>query len=189
MKKRLRIAIPIRIGKKKSIATSSQARKMGDMNLSFSMIFSIILIVIFISFAFYAIQKFLGIQHAAQIGKFTADLQGDIDKIWRGSQGSQEQEYFLPSKIKQVCFANYNSTKRGENRDLYDELEQNFYGTENLFFNPTGSAEGFDSLNIKHIDIEQTTITENPLCFENLKGKISLAIKKDFGDASATISR
>ena len=164
-------------------------RKRGDMKISFGMIFSIILIVIFIIFSFYAIQKFLGIQHVAQIGKFTDDLQADVDKIWRGSQGSQEQEYFLPNSVKYVCFTDYNSTKRGENRDFYDELDQNFYETENLFFYPLGSGEGFDSLNMKHIDIAETTIAENPLCFENLKGKINLVIKKDFGEASATISR
>lgn len=164
-------------------------RKTGDMKISFGMIFSIILIVIFISFAFYAIQKFLGIQRSAQIGKFTDDLQNDIDKIWRGSEGSQEQEYFLPTSIKYVCITDYNSTKRGENRDFYDELDQNFYETENLFFHPIGSAEGFDSISIKHIDLMGTTIAENPLCFKNLNGKISLSIKKDFGEASVTISK
>ncbi len=164
-------------------------KKAGDMKISFGMIFSIILIIIFMTFAFYAIQKFLGIQNSAQIGKFTDDLQGDIDKIWRGSQGSQGQEYFLPSKVKYACFTDYNSTKRGENQDFYDELDQNFYGTENLFFYPISSGEGFDSLNVKHVNIEETTIIDNPLCFKNSNGKINLVLKKDFGEASVTISR
>ena len=76
--------------------------KRGQMNISFGMIFSIILIVVFIAFAFFAIQKFLDIQNSVQVGKFGADFQADIDKMWRGSQGSQENKYFLPSKIKYV---------------------------------------------------------------------------------------
>jgi len=164
-------------------------RKRGDIKISFGMIFSIILIVIFISFASYAIMKFLGLQNAAQVGKFTDDLQNDIDKIWRGTQGSQNQEYIIPSKVKYVCFTDYKSAKRGENMAFYDELKQNYYEEENLFFYPLGSSEGFDSLNLKHMDIIKTTMEENPLCFENIKGKTSLVIKKDFGEASVTISR
>ena len=79
-------------------------KKRGQMKISFGMIFSIILIIIFISFAFFAIKKFIGIQDAMKIGQFGDQLQSDIDKLWRGSQGSQEVEYFIPSKIESVCF-------------------------------------------------------------------------------------
>ena len=84
------------------------------MKLSFGMIFSIILIVIFIGFAFFAIQKFLGIQNSVQVGKFSNDFQLDVDKIWKGSQGSEEKEYFLPKKITFVCFTDYSSDKKGK---------------------------------------------------------------------------
>ena len=115
--------------------------KRGQLNLSFGMIFSIILIIIFIIFAFYAIQKFLSWQNSAQIGKFKNDLQSDIDRIWQSSKGSQEKEYFLPTKIKYVCFADYeiNDGARGNNRNFYDELELVYYGEENMFFYPSCS--------------------------------------------------
>ena len=164
-------------------------KKRGQLKLSFGMIFSIILIIIFIAFAFYAVQKFIDIQNSVQIGKFTSDFQNDIDKIWKGSQGLQKKEYFLPKKISFVCLADYFSNERGSNRNFYDELKLVYYENENLFFYPIGSGEGFGGKEIKHIDLIKTTETENPLCFKNIKGKISFTIKKDFNEALVTITK
>jgi len=159
------------------------------MKLSFGMIFSIILIVIFISFAFFAINKFLDIQNSVQIGKFTNDFQSDINKIWKGSQGSEEKEYFLPKKIMFVCFTDYFLDKSGENQNFYKELEQFYYENENMFFYPPGSAQGLDSKEIKHIDLTKITENENPFCIENIDGKVSLIIKKNFGETLVTIGK
>ena len=159
------------------------------MKLSFGMIFSIILIIVFISFAFFAIQKFLDIQNSVQVGKFTNDFQLNIDKIWKGSQGSEEKEYFLPKKITYVCFVDYSSDKKGEKQDLYRELEQLYYENENMFFYPVGSAQGLDAREIKHIDLEKITENENPFCIENIDGKVNLIIKKDFGEVLVTIGK
>src|SRR3989344_5028963 len=136
---------------------SSKIRKNGEMQISFGMIFSIIMIIIFITFAFYAMQKFLGIQNAAQAGKFANDLQNDIDKMWKSSQGSQEQEYFLSSKVKYICFASYKDEdeSRGSRADFFDELNQAFFEEENLFLYPVGSGEGFDSVALEHLDLNK----------------------------------
>lgn len=163
--------------------------KMGQINLSFGMIFSIILIIIFISFAFYAIMKFLDIQNSAQIGKFISDLQGDIDKMWKGSEGSQNYEYFIPSKIEYVCFTDYLSQKRGSKGNIFEEMDQAFYAEENLFFYPIGSAQGQDSAKIKNINLESITSVENPYCIPNSKGKLKLTIQKNFGEPLAMIER
>ena len=164
-------------------------RKRAQMNLSFGMIFSIILIFIFIAFAFYAIQKFLVIGKTAQIARFAEQLESDIDKIWKGSQGSQKEEYFLPSKIEYVCFADYNSNKAGINQNFYDELSLVYSYGENLFFYPVGSSEGLSSKEVKHIDLKKITEEENPYCIKNTEGKIKFTIKKDFGEALVTIIR
>ncbi|MBI2043430.1 hypothetical protein HYT25_03510 [Candidatus Pacearchaeota archaeon] len=162
--------------------------KRGVVNLSFGMIFSIVMIIIFLTFAFYAIQKFLSIQNTAQAGKFVNDLQNDIDRMWKSSQGEQEQEYTIQGKVRYICFVDYEFSKRGEKENFYDELNQVYYGEENLFFYPVGSGEGFDSAALRHVDIEKTTEIDNPLCFENINGKISFTIKKDFNEALVTIS-
>ena len=163
--------------------------KGGQEHLSFGMIFSIILIVVFVAFAVYAITKFLSIGEIAQIAKFAEQMESDIDKIWKGSQGSRTAEYFLPSKIEYVCFADYNSNKKGANQGFYDELNLVYSSGENLFFYPVGSSEGLTSKEVKHIDIEKITEKENPYCIKNTDGKIKITLKKDFSEALVTITR
>jgi len=138
----------------------------GQISLSFGMIFSIILIIVFLIFAFYAIKTFLGIQNTAQIKKFTNDLQTDIDRVWKSTESSEEMEYILPSKIKYVCF-----------RD--DEYE-------NLFFQ---SDKFFEGGQIKHIDILEIISAEDPYCIENIDGKVKLTLVKEIDEALVTITR
>lgn len=166
-----------------------KVRKKGQMKMSFGMIFSIILMAIFIGFAFYAIQKFLGLQNSVQVAKFARDLQNDVDKMWKGSQGVQQKEYFLPSKIKYVCIIDYESGKIGRYEDFYNDLDQFYYETENMFFHPAGSADGLDAKWLKNINLGKITSAQNPYCFENIKGKVKLVIKKEFGEALVTIER
>lgn len=158
------------------------------MKLSFGMIFSIMLIIVFIAFAFFAIGKFLDIQNVAQIGKFTNDFQASIDKIWRGSEGSEVKEYFLPSKIDYVCITDYSKPPTGPYSSFYDELEQVYFEFENLFFYPLGSSQGFDAREMENINLTKTTENKNPVCFENVKGKVSVRIKKNFDEALVTLS-
>ena len=149
--------------------------KRGQEQLSFGMIFSIILIIFFIVFAFYAIQKFLVIGNTAKIAGFTGQLESDIDKMWRG--------------IEYICFADYNAVKKGPKTSFYDELNQVYFESENFFFYPVGSSEMLNSKEIKHIDIEKITKDENPYCIKNIEGKIEITIKKDFGEALVAITK
>jgi len=169
--------------------SKKRAFKRGQMKLSFGMIFSIILIIIFITVAFYAINKFLDIQETVQIGKFSTDLQEDVNKIWKSSQGSQPKEYPLPKKIEYICFVDYLSGKKGERLNLYDELEQDFFENENMFIYPISSAQGQSGKWIKNLNLEETTLSNNPLCFENTNGKIRIILKKDFGETLVTIEK
>lgn len=137
----------------------------AQLKLSFGMIFSIILIIVFIAFAFFAIKKFLGIKNEIQIRQFLDDLQKDVDKIWKGSQGSQEVEYILPSKIDAVCFTN----------DDY----------ENLFFRSKGYVRG---KKIDHIDIEKIT-EEGDFCIEKVNSKVKILIKMNYGEKLVTITK
>lgn len=159
----------------------------GQIDLSFGMIFSIILIVIFLIFAFFVIKKFLGMKSDVETGKLIEDLRNDVDKMWKSSQGSQEIEYSVPSKAEQICFVDYNSESRGRNLERYSKLKQVYNGEENLFFYPVGSGNGLDAVEIQHISIEKITEKENPYCILSEDGKIVVTISKGFNEALVTI--
>jgi len=140
--------------------------KRGQMKLSFGMIFSIFLIIIFIAFAVYAITKFINLQKTIQIESFGNGLQEDVNNMWKSPRGSQPETYSLPNKIEAVCFTN-------------NEFN-------NLMFR---SSELIDRKNIIHIDISKITTSEDPYCISNINGKVKLIISKDFREDLVTIIR
>ena len=164
-------------------------KKKAQMKLSFGMIFSIILIIIFLVFAFYAIKTFLGMQSSAETGKFLNDLQSDINRIWRSQQASEEQEYSLPSKIEYICFIDFSISGKGQNSGFFDGLERAYYQSENLVFYPIGSSEIDTQVQMENIDIISIIQDENPFCIRNINGKTQVTLIKDFQDSLVTITR
>lgn len=132
--------------------------KRGQLHLSFGVIFSIVLIIIFLAFGFYAITKFIELQRTIEVKKFLEDFQEDVNKMWKGTQGSQELTYSLPKKISSVCFE----------EDEFQNLE---------FI----SKDIFEGDKIENLKIEE------PFCVENIEGKISFTIVKDYGETLVQI--
>lgn len=160
------------------------------MKLSFGMIFSIILIIVFLTFAFYVIKLLLQSQSQSKVLIFKEDLENDIDKIWRGSGSLRDPDgYKLPRKVELACFIDFSAPSRGDNQDLFIKLRQVYYEFENLIFYPIGSAQGLNAVEIKHINIENITRKENPYCIENIDGKVILTIKRDYGEEGVIIER
>jgi len=155
------------------------------MQLSFGMIFSILLIIFFVAIAFYAIKVLLNAQDNLKVSKFKLDLQNEIDKIWKSSKTSQEfgGNNLLPSKVKKVCVVDFSNPAIGD-EELYKKLKQSFWENENLFFYPTA---GQDAMFIKNLDLEKTTASENPLCFDVLNSKVKFILEKNFGESLVTI--
>lgn len=150
--------------------------KRGAMELSFGMIFSIILIIFFIGFAFYVITSFLDLGDDAKIGSFKNSFQEDIDKAWKGYQSSEEEIYNLPKDIEKVCIIDL--SEEGES-DIYKEIYRFSDSQEsNLFFYPFMDLE-IKELIIEHIDIKDITDEENPYCFDVEDGKVNIIIKKE----------
>ncbi|MFH1889434.1 MAG: hypothetical protein ABIJ58_00960 [Nanoarchaeota archaeon] len=162
----------------------------GQIKLSFSMIFSIILIVVFLAVAFYAIRTLFGVQDSAQVGIFGNDLQSDIDRIWRSSEGSQALEYNLPSEISHVCFVDFSEGEvgRGDSSNIYPELKFYNVGDRNLFFYPPGSSE-LEGIKIKNINLGEITRNDNPFCLEVSNGKLEMRLLKKFGEALVIVEK
>ncbi len=127
--------------------------------MSFGMIFSIILIIAFLAFAFYAIRSFLGMQQDVQINQFTENLQNDVDRLWKSTSGTKNVEYALPSKIEEVCF----------------------YLDEDSIYNMKLQQEKiFTEYNVKNIDIIETLEGENQICKDVNEGKINFKLQKTY---------
>ncbi|MFW6225659.1 MAG: hypothetical protein ACOC3V_01705 [bacterium] len=171
----------------------------AQIKLSFGMIFSIILIIIFLSVAFYAILKFLDLQKEIEIGKTIDSLKSDINRIWGATQASEKQVYNLPSEVKFVCFIDYTKNARGEFTEyekgndiinLYNELKVlRSDDNQNLFFYPPSSSRNFGAYKLDHINISKITQENNPYCIRNIKEKTSLLLKKDFGENLVIIEK
>jgi len=162
--------------------------KRGQLKISFGMIFSVIMIIIFLIFTFYAIRTFLGIQEKATVGLFLDDFQDDVNSVWQSIEGSQEREYNLPQKIEYVCFINGDSLASGENNDFFSDLKITLLDENNIAFYPVGSS-GIESSEIRNIDIGEITTGENPFCIENKGGKVKLTLVKETGKAQVKIER
>lgn len=162
--------------------------KRGQIKLSFGMIFSVIMIVIFLVFSFYGIRTFLGIQESATVGTFLNDFQSDVDELWKSTEGSKEVRYYLPNKVSHICIVDFETDAKGARQSIYGELRFVDFGEENLAFYPLGSTN-FDSERIENIDLIEITQTENPFCIENKNGVIEMILSKDFGEPLVKIDR
>lgn len=139
----------------------------GQINLSFGMIFSIILIIIFIAFAIYAIVHFLALQDSIKLNNFYSTLQNDVNTVWNNEQAIQTKSYTLPTSIQEVCFTNA--------------------GNENLILYG-GNNQPENSNSIDHINITATT-AQGDACFNVVNGQFSLVLQKNFGDTLVTITK
>jgi len=144
----------------------SVIKSKAGIDFQFGSIFSTILIITFIVFGFYAITKFLDLQKTIQIESFMRDLQGDVDDMWKSTQGSRAVEYSLPNTIVSVCFKE-------------DEFENMQFTSEKII----------RGTNIEHIDIEKTIGSSDSLCAPNFEGKVKMILVKNFGEVLVTITK
>jgi hypothetical protein len=147
----------------------------GQSQISFSMIFSVILIIFFVAFAIYGINKFLELQRLAQIGRFKSDFQEDINGVYKSTQSSNPFNYSIPKTIKQVCFVNNRVNPRNSK-------------TENMYFIPDEKYEGYM---LENVNITKTIegSTNNELCILTSNGRVSLTLKKDWNEILVVIER
>ena len=154
-------------------------RKRGSIELSFNMIFSIIVIIALIGVAFYAISSFLDISKCAKIGIFYNDFQDRIDKAWRGSLTKDSFTGNLPNSIENVCFGNLSVGVGRQFREQYEELSVYAGYEANTFLYPGTKACDSTSLHrsIKHINAGEF------FCVPVENGEVSIKISKESGDA------
>ncbi len=154
-------------------------KKRGQMKISFGMIFSIILIVAFLAFGFYAIKIFLDMQKDSKVANFMTSFQDDVDKAWKSPKTNQPVSYELPSNIEKVCLK-----------------IPKYTADSNLMFIPEESVTLSIPI-INNIDMEKTTRRENlrsvdpdgAFCVDNKDEKVEMVLVKGTGDRLVTVNR
>lgn len=167
---------------------SKRAQILG---MPFSVIFSIILIAVFIISAIIAIKIFwnpfgCGFSDNSQEAMFKENLQDSVDDAWSSDKAENVPfQINLPEKIIYVCFLDIEKEAKGKNSEFYQELERFSDKENNVYLYPIRKAcEDFRSWRLGHINITLITEKDNPYCIQNKK---SLILEKGFYDSLVRI--
>lgn len=144
--------------------------------LSFSMIFSIIIIIAIVGVAFYAIIYFINLGKCTDISLFYQNFQEEVDKAWNSEIVRENFVGNLPSGIESVCFGDLNSEGSGEE---YEVLSDFFRTRANTFLYPPENACEQVHRKIQHIDISELGWH----CFEVRSGKVTIPLEKGSFDS------
>lgn len=155
-------------------------KKRGDIQISFGMIFSVILIIAFIAAGFYGISKFLCYKKSAEAGILKDDLEREIQRARNGEETSMNFARSV-SDIEAVCF--YDSSKKAEGKDK--NLEEQLIRRKNemnMFFLPLKNCLFPEGIKLEHINIQNMTSERNPYCIYTKNNKISMRIEGYYGN-------
>ena len=138
--------------------------KKGQLNISFGMIFSIFLIVVFVFFAFKVIFAFVGTTKCLDITSTYTNLQEEIDKARSSQTYTRQYEIDFGSSVSKLCLFDFNSSQRGDIKlpDVMVVGENSF-----LIFRKSNGCESLSQYSFKRINISKITKFQNPICFEN----------------------
>ncbi|MBI2628592.1 hypothetical protein HYW74_00730 [Candidatus Pacearchaeota archaeon] len=161
---------------------NERSRK-AQFQISFGMIFSIILIAVFIVVAIIAINAFLKISCTASNGQFIDELRKKVERIWVESGQDVLFESSLGNgvgnscKIEEVCFLIYDEDQKGKFKEEYEDFSNFGLNSEdNLYFYPQKKAD-LKSVKINYVNME--SFSENPYCIKAENGKVKMRLSKD----------
>jgi len=148
--------------------------------MSFSMIFSIILIVFFIAIAGIAINAFLKFQKEAQIRLFMGEFQNAVNIAFNSDEYESYFKSELPSGIKDVCLINLTSSAKSPNTDeqgIFNYVKKETRDFKyNLYIYAPEKSYKTKWGTIKNIDLSQ----KNPICIPVKNNKVSIKLVREF---------
>ncbi len=151
--------------------------KRGQFNISFSMIFSIIIIIAIVGVAFYVISGFLSTSKCAEIGLFYDDLKTYMEKAWQSTIHQDTFTSTLPEGIESVCFGNIAQAQD-------EKIKKAFINSNgNVFLYPPQKAcdSSLSAIKLEHVQLN------NFFCKSVDNNKIQIKTSKDKFDALVTI--
>ena len=163
----------------------------GSIEISFGMIFSVIIIIALIGVAVYGITIFLQVGKSAEIGLFYKDFQNSVNEIWSSATTNRVINFSVPSSIKFVCFGSIeNNIDAGRYSLQFQELRQFSSGFQqqstNTFLYPPQKA---GDLAFKKIDKIDTSPLGSFDCFEARNRKVSIKLSKGEFESLVKVGR
>ncbi|MFC1685965.1 hypothetical protein ACFLZZ_03005 [Nanoarchaeota archaeon] len=160
----------------------------------FQMLFSLILIAVFLYAAFTGINYFLERADQIKIGQFVLEIKAEVNEVWQTAESEQDYTAQLPSKIEVVCFGDLSSTLvnlfcpdfelyrrqaliREANMLLCPPVESTKVGTDAYY---KIDCEGKECLKIEQ-DLGVS-------CIPVENGKLSLTLSKDLESPTVSIN-
>ncbi|MEK6844535.1 MAG: hypothetical protein AABX83_03885 [Nanoarchaeota archaeon] len=160
--------------------------KRGQIDISFGMIFSIILIIAVVGVAFYVINNFIELKKCTEIGLFYDDLKKYTNEAWQSTIHKDTFKGTLPSGIDIACFGDLNQEPIAEYRQEYDAISRAFINSKerNVFLYPIKKAcdASLSSIKLEHVK------TDNFFCVKVEDSKIALKTEKNQFEALVTLS-
>ena len=167
--------------------------KRGMIEMSFQMIFSLILIAAFLYAAFVGIKYFMGTSDQVKINSFVSDLQSKVDQAYMTTEISETYSFSLPARIKSVCFADPTLAKSmlaSECKDFELYIPTFKSSGMNMFFCPALEAWKVGAPIYAKIQCKGKnclSFPRVPYCIKNT-GKFSIALEKNYGDSNIKLS-
>lgn len=158
-------------------------KKRGVFEISFGMIFSIIIIIAIISVAFYVLTKFMGVSKCTQVGLFYDDLKTYTEKAWQAQIHKDTFTGSLPSSIKLVCFGNFTQSPQSKYSAVFNDLQEHQGRDKNVFLYPIPQECDFSlsALKLAHVK------TSNFFCVPVKNNKMQISSEKGEFDSLVTL--
>jgi hypothetical protein len=146
--------------------------------LSFTFIFSLILIAVFIFVAIWAIKHFLELKDRTMIQTAIEDLKSEVAEVWQAEESRKNITLLFPSTVKAICFANLSNINNPP-LDLapYKQLYHN--KEKNVFILPFTLRNKYDIEGAYMVSCGVVNCLNfaNPLCVDVRGGKVNLVLK------------
>lgn len=159
--------------------------KRGDIQMSFGMIFSIIIIASTIAVAIYAITLFLNSTEKIKYPTIVRDIEEQAKELRQAEEGSKVITIDTPKNIEELCFVKLkNPAIPGTLASRLQEFKDyDFQKEMNFFFYPLGVAENLDAESGWKINcgaegnyIDCLTFAKNPLCIPVQDGRVKFRL-------------
>lgn len=143
--------------------------------LSFSMLFSILIIAAILATAVYVIIHFVRLGACSEAALFMQNLQEKIEYGWNADEVRDVFSGRVPTSVEKVCFGSLAGARA---RVEYAELSRFRDEDANVFFYPP-----LERCSVRYGKVSKATI-QGFFCVPVQEGKISITLEKSSSDAS-----